>query len=362
MLKNIYITNFRCFSEIEVNGFRTINLIGGENNSGKTALLEAIFLSSFPDFPIISLLRQFRDEGDSIIKITPERTWDYFFYNFNKDVGIKFYSEYDDNSTSSMALTCLYGVEPALKALADLTDNKEKLSELLSSKFSDTVFLNVEGSDRGNSFNYLYNPDKKDGKIGGFKNLKDFLASPFLHSIKRFQDKSIAKLYTNIKPFRDKFHEILHTIDSRIIGSELEAPWEEPILTLNLNNGMSVPINMFGDAVKKVVEIVLVMLNTQNSMIFIDEIENGIHYKKHHDLWRFLFQIAKDQKLQIFATSHSGEMIRAFSEVTYNSEIENDAMYFEMYKDPRGFIVANPLDTAMLNYAILTNNFIRGER
>ena len=54
MLTNIHIKIFRCFSEIEVNGFRTINLIGGDNNSGKTALLEAVFLSSFPNLPVVS--------------------------------------------------------------------------------------------------------------------------------------------------------------------------------------------------------------------------------------------------------------------------------------------------------------------
>ncbi len=362
MLTNIYVKNFRCFSEIEVNNFKTINLIGGDNNSGKTALLEAVFLSSFHDYPVVSILRQLRGEGENIIKITPEKTWDYFFYNFNKDKNIQFNSEYHGGGTSSMELSHLYGVEPVLKALSNFTDSKGKLSELLSSKFSDTVFLNMLGNHEGNSFNYLYYPDKENGKIGSFKSPKDFKTTPFLHSIKRIQNKSIAKLYTDAKPFRDIFDKILQTIDSRIIKSVIETPWEESILHLELNNGMPVPINMFGDAVKKVVEIALVMLNTQNSMIFIDEIENGIHYTKHHELWRFLFQIAKDNKLQIFATSHSGEMIRTFNEVAHNTEFDKDAMYFEMYKDPRGFIVANPLDMDMLNYAILTNNFIRGER
>mgnify|MGYP006193319713 FL=1 len=44
MIKDIEISNFRCFEHTKIEGFERVNLIGGKNNSGKTALLEAIFL------------------------------------------------------------------------------------------------------------------------------------------------------------------------------------------------------------------------------------------------------------------------------------------------------------------------------
>ena len=42
MLKEIEIQNFRCFEHIKISGFERVNLIGGKNNAGKTALLEAL--------------------------------------------------------------------------------------------------------------------------------------------------------------------------------------------------------------------------------------------------------------------------------------------------------------------------------
>ena len=81
MLSSIVIENFRCFNHLQVKGFKSINLIGGQNNSGKTALLEALLLSSFPSLNTIEVLRQFRNENGNLIKKANEKVWNYFFYN-----------------------------------------------------------------------------------------------------------------------------------------------------------------------------------------------------------------------------------------------------------------------------------------
>jgi len=56
MLKEIEIQNFRCFKNVKVSGFERVNLIGGKNNSGKTALLEALFLNVTPNIPTVGLI------------------------------------------------------------------------------------------------------------------------------------------------------------------------------------------------------------------------------------------------------------------------------------------------------------------
>jgi len=39
MIKSIAIENFHCFHQTKIEGFERINLFGGMNNVGKTALL-----------------------------------------------------------------------------------------------------------------------------------------------------------------------------------------------------------------------------------------------------------------------------------------------------------------------------------
>ena len=46
MVDSVNIRNFRSFSDVKIDGCRRINIIVGENGSGKTALLEALFLAA----------------------------------------------------------------------------------------------------------------------------------------------------------------------------------------------------------------------------------------------------------------------------------------------------------------------------
>ena len=66
--------------------------------------------------------------------------------------------------------------------------------------------------------------------------------------------------------------------------------------------------------------------------------------------------------IQIFATSHSLEMIKAFNEVAYQTEYDKEAMYFEMSRHFKtNEIIGNPMDMEVLNYELLSGNQFRGE-
>jgi len=43
-IKNITLQNFKCFQNLHLEGLENVNLIGGKNNVGKTAFLEAVEL------------------------------------------------------------------------------------------------------------------------------------------------------------------------------------------------------------------------------------------------------------------------------------------------------------------------------
>jgi len=179
----------------------------------------------------------------------------------------------------------------------------------------------------------------------------------------RLDDKELASLYSNSKENKklNYLNDILKLIDERIVGTEIDAPGGKPVIQINLNNDQSFPISLFGDAVRKVTEIILVLLNSSNKVIFIDEIENGIHFTKHKFLWKILFEISKSMDCQIFATSHSAEMISSFNQVAIEEKFEDRASYFEMSRLPDGVVIASRMDTEMLNYEILTNSSYRGE-
>ena len=44
MVRDLSIKNYRCFEDFYVDSLAQVNLIVGDNNSGKTSFLEAIYL------------------------------------------------------------------------------------------------------------------------------------------------------------------------------------------------------------------------------------------------------------------------------------------------------------------------------
>ena len=63
----------------------------------------------------------------------------------------------------------------------------------------------------------------------------------------------------------------------------------------------------------------------RNGVLLVDEVEIGLHYSIQVELWRVLVQMALDFQVQIFATTHSEDAIRAFSIATK----ENEAVAFD---------------------------------
>ncbi|MBL0703064.1 MAG: hypothetical protein JJV95_03665 [Sulfurospirillum sp.] len=65
-LKDIEIKQYKCFKNFNVNGLKRINLIGGKNNIGKTAFLEACYLY-YNSFNIIRTSKDYKIRTSSAL-------------------------------------------------------------------------------------------------------------------------------------------------------------------------------------------------------------------------------------------------------------------------------------------------------
>jgi AAA15 family ATPase/GTPase len=55
----------------------------------------------------------------------------------------------------------------------------------------------------------------------------------------------------------------------------------------------------------------LAIRNAANGIVLIDEIENGLHYSSQQHVWESIAHAAQQFNVQVFATTHSREMIEA---------------------------------------------------
>src|SRR5712692_8169415 len=92
MINSIELTNFRCFEHERLNDLKTINIVVGENASGKTAFLEALFLPL--GNPSLSFkLRNWRGLGSMVAYSDDSESrsalWRDLFYKFDQKLTVK---------------------------------------------------------------------------------------------------------------------------------------------------------------------------------------------------------------------------------------------------------------------------------
>lgn len=315
MLQSIKVKNFRCFKDFELSNFGQINLIGGGNNSGKTVLLESIFVAqsqhpnSLRDIQEMRYLDVdiFDHEETSIL-------WDGYFYEQNTSNSIEL--EIEESDGLVRRTTCSLNSPSFLET--------ENMSVSYSHNYQEYLALKVKVSDG----NFVTATEEYHPRLV----VKPVVNIGFISTDKfNYNKQVLAQGYSRLEVENQSKYvlEGLQTIDSTIQEIKVIA-LGEPNLYVRRGNSKLMPINLFGTAIDKVATIILILLNNRNGTLLIDEIENGIHYTNHGNLWKLIFRLAIKFNIQVFATTHSQEIVQAFHEIVLNGDYINRARYIEM--------------------------------
>jgi len=77
----------------------------------------------------------------------------------------------------------------------------------------------------------------------------------------------------------------------------------------------ALPSTQMGEGFNRALAIFCQVLVAKLDVLLVDEIENGLHHSILPSVWRGLFQVAESENLQLIATTHSWECVRAAYEV-----------------------------------------------
>ncbi len=81
-----------------------------------------------------------------------------------------------------------------------------------------------------------------------------------------------------------------------------------------------VPIKTMGDGMNRLFGIGMALACAKNGILLLDEIENGIHWSVLPEVWKFIIKVAKRLNVQVFATTHSNDCLKAFLYGTKDDE------------------------------------------
>jgi AAA15 family ATPase/GTPase len=118
------------------------------------------------------------------------------------------------------------------------------------------------------------------------------------------------------------------------------------------------PLANLGDGIQRVFAIALAMSTASDGYLLIDEIETGLHYSVHTNIWRAVFRLAKEWNVQVFATTHSLDCVKAFQQAAAEDQNE-EAMLIRLARRKNGQIRAVPYDEEELSIATEQNIEVR---
>lgn len=373
MIKDIEISNFRCFEHTKIEGFERVNLIGGKNNSGKTALLEALIVADKPEN--ILFLRYLRREPTKIHQALPKQTFENLFFMQNQPQEMLIKTQNENKQETENRIIFSENISEELSRSTKIVGGLDWLRDFIEGEsyfpkgIIPTLRFNIIDKFSENSEEFIIIATPKNylnislnGQYIKPSNYSSESAKnmPIITTSMGEINADLVEDYELIV-FQGKKNEVLNSI--RILDPCIENVESfylgSPSLYLTRKGENRLPISLFGDAINRLVQIILKL--KKSSILLIDEIENGIHYTNQREFWKLLFRLAIELDSQIFATTHSLEMIQAFADVGLEYYPEQGA-YFELARSPRtDKIIGIKRQLSTLEYALKHGNEVRGE-
>ncbi|KYC35577.1 hypothetical protein WA1_07065 [Scytonema hofmannii PCC 7110] len=321
MLRDINILNYRCFKDFYIDNLARVNLIVGMNNSGKTSLLEAIYLLVNQGKIHRSLIEMLNSRGDI------DKQFNQNLFNQS----LRVYNEEIKNIFQGYQISSHHPIRI-------ISQNQYPLSLAIEPQLSDRNLLNPENFEIVFSYGLqlenqiiIYSDGTIRGKDEPF--LSSNHSSQFL-TISTLSFGKMAELWNSIllTPKENKVVEALQILEPSIerIGFTSHQTSRHSILLKLSGNSNPIPLTSMGDGMRRILAIAIAAVTVENGFLLVDEIDPGLYYQTQTDMWHFVLEVAKQLNIQVFATTHSWDCITAFAEAVAQLEDRSVGKLFRL--------------------------------
>ncbi|MCT4613470.1 MAG: AAA family ATPase [Marinifilaceae bacterium] len=346
LIKSINIKNYRGFDSLEIDDFGHVNILIGNNNSGKSTILESIFLTigmSNPSLP--DNVNRFRG-----LNIKSADEFKFLFHKLKINNNPEFKIVFQDESSRHLKLNPIFKkassgskqptkTEDIIMDASTASPNMTGLELEFSLKKPQTQKKNYKSSIIFNFPEIIQNQNKE---------YKEEAHAVFLTG-NSSEVNALARYSEIVKKKKgDIVLNALQKIDSNI---ESIHPLPDGLYFGYKDIDELIPSNISGDGVRKFLSIVTTIAEKPNSFILIDEIENGLHYSAHKSIWESIITISKEFNTQLFVTSHNLETLTCLKEIL---ELQK---YKDNQEDLRVYTVTHTKKAGVKTYKYTYNGF-----
>jgi AAA domain, putative AbiEii toxin, Type IV TA system len=308
MISQFEIKNFRCYRQWHQSGLKRFNFIVGESGTGKTALLESLFMVGASNPEIWFRVRRWRGIGEGSAQITTRDSYESLFRDL--------FNQYDIASTASVRIW-------------DTDFGKRELEIFFENQDVYTLPLRDDVEERQNAFamnpvvfkwdlkNHVYRTTVEI--VNGALQLrgKAEVYPIILISTRGHSPKEYAGYYSSLSRTRKAAPvlEALQEIFPEIKSISLELVAGEPLLHVDVKGlDQLIALGDLSGGLDRYLSIVVAILMNRGGAILIDEIETGFYYKNLPALLRSIVSLCDKNNVQLFATTHSYEFLKVMTD------------------------------------------------
>ena len=307
MLKGLHIRNFRGFNALKIDQLSDINLIVGKNNSGKTSLLEAIFLLSGAGNAQMAITDNVIRGLEPSVASAGEPFWKQFFSDL--DVGRCIEIEADHTSHGQLTLEISLQRQPTTEFSLDHTNGTS-----MTNRFDErSLVFQYRGPSRKSVKSHI----RMKGQ--GFEVNRPAI-NPLFHAIMlssrigNIQEDAIRLGILRRQKQGDLILKALQVVEPKLQSIEDNSSSGIPLIWGDIGLPELVPLSVMGEGMTQITRLVLAIASVPDGVVLVDEVEIGMHHSVLPEVWRVIDETARQFRTQIFATTHSFECVVAAHE------------------------------------------------
>ncbi|MFP6261080.1 AAA family ATPase [Helicobacter pylori] len=365
MIQSVRIKNFKTFKDTQIDGFTKLNIITGENNAGKSNLLEALYClvgkSMHPCTNILEIYDNIRKEPLTI------ESKNLMFYGLDTDKEIQIVTTLDNNQTLDLQIKFIASeyqntIESQIIPTAEQAQVFSQL-KFIFKKDKEEIYNDYLNIARIPNFPPIPNQSSYNRQFNNFKpNLsrkllpfesaaiitpsdvarkRDVINSNAIHIMNPNIIQAVRKILDD-NQLEKRLNQSLNQFDKNIQAIRFNANNQLKLEMKNIKE--KVPLSMFGDGLMKYLHIMSAFIANNATTIYIDEVENGLHFSRMRLLLEKIIDFInnnKDRNLQVFMTTHSQEFVEILDQVIKEKDFAHQTKLFCLEKNSSS-IVAEP--------------------
>ena len=356
------IENFKRFDSFEMENLGQFNLLVGDNNVGKTSVLEGLCFEANGDSCLGSLFQTLLyrkliivDNKKVLANLNDDNLWKLFFKDLDKSIEVNtIYKDKESEKIKWERVEYKALTQSDWKAI-----NKKGYRNDGVSIFKKGLRISSDEEIDYNFYPFSRTTNEEIEINWGYL--------PFIPTNLGY-DLDLLDFYYEVinadKDLRKEFDANLKTFIPRLEETRTQKMLNDIdfiCVSLEDDNGLY-PLTRFGDGVVKLVRVLLEILMAKDRRIMIDEIETGIHFSRLKDFWKTVITLCKKYDVQLFATTHSLECQKYFVYALAELEEEDrkNARNISLLENKEGSIESVTFDYEQFEFALEIGANTRG--